>query len=322
MAAPGIAVPGTVIPSGVLVTPGGPQGIGGIQGPSGPNAVSAQAGNQAVLGTDNLIYVPASAAFMLKTSAYTATIADSGKEIICSGGSWTLNLPTPAAGLTYDVRNDQGISGTTGTITIQPASGTIDGAASLGLLPQQECKLRCDGTNWRSFEKQRIVVIGTQDIVSAQATGVVLLPVGYRMFELEFTAQRSSVNDAYLCARVSQDGGATFPTTGYWSSVISNTSATAVANQNTNNGVQFYIGAYASAGAGNEGQITVKLYPGDASSGCTFVGQTMGYWTASTIMHQQLTTGQYGPLGVVNAFQYYFNTGNIVYSKLTVKGVA
>src|SRR5215468_5185055 len=49
--------------------------------------VSTDAGNQPKLGSDSLIYVPAGSIFMSKTSAYTATVADSGKEIICSGGS-------------------------------------------------------------------------------------------------------------------------------------------------------------------------------------------------------------------------------------------
>jgi microcystin-dependent protein len=45
------AVPGTVIPSGVLVSPGGGQG------PQGITAVSTDSGNLAVLGSDNLVYV-------------------------------------------------------------------------------------------------------------------------------------------------------------------------------------------------------------------------------------------------------------------------
>jgi hypothetical protein len=48
------AVPGTVIPSGSLVSPGGGQG------PQGITAVSADAGNLAVLGSDNLVSVPTS----------------------------------------------------------------------------------------------------------------------------------------------------------------------------------------------------------------------------------------------------------------------
>jgi microcystin-dependent protein len=47
-----IAVPGTVVPSGSLTTPGGAQGV------QGPTAVSADAGNIATLGSDSLIFVP------------------------------------------------------------------------------------------------------------------------------------------------------------------------------------------------------------------------------------------------------------------------
>jgi hypothetical protein len=49
-----IAVPGTVVPSGSLTNPGGAQGVQGVQGPT---AVSADAGNLATLGSDNLILV-------------------------------------------------------------------------------------------------------------------------------------------------------------------------------------------------------------------------------------------------------------------------
>src|SRR5262245_20900787 len=78
--------------------------------------------------------------FISTTSAYTLTSADSNQYIICSGGSWTLSLPTAALGLCFNVRNDMGISGTVGTITIARAgSATIDGQTSLALLPQQEC---------------------------------------------------------------------------------------------------------------------------------------------------------------------------------------
>jgi hypothetical protein len=55
MSAPGTALPGTVVPASSGVSPGGAQGIQGIQG---PNKVSTDAGNQATLGSDNLVYVP------------------------------------------------------------------------------------------------------------------------------------------------------------------------------------------------------------------------------------------------------------------------
>lgn len=53
------ATPGTSVPSGALVTPGGPQGVAGGQGAAGPPAaVSSDPGNVAILGTDSKIYVP------------------------------------------------------------------------------------------------------------------------------------------------------------------------------------------------------------------------------------------------------------------------
>ena len=54
--------------------PAGPAGADGAQGPPGPTAVSADAGNSATLGTDSLIYVPAS----------TGTVAASTKLISAS----------------------------------------------------------------------------------------------------------------------------------------------------------------------------------------------------------------------------------------------
>ncbi len=76
-------VPGPVGPTGPAgadstvpgpVGPAGPAGadstVPGPVGPAGPTAVSADAGNTATLGTDNLIYVPASS-----TSALEARVA-------------------------------------------------------------------------------------------------------------------------------------------------------------------------------------------------------------------------------------------------------
>jgi hypothetical protein len=55
------AIPGTSIPLGAQVSPGGPQGLDGAPGstgPPGPNVVSADPGNVAILGSDGRVYVP------------------------------------------------------------------------------------------------------------------------------------------------------------------------------------------------------------------------------------------------------------------------
>jgi hypothetical protein len=112
-----------------LLNPQSPPGI--------PPADNTQAGLLKLLsgnatdyvGGDNASHpIAALSAFVTKTAAYTLVPADSGKYVIASGGSWTLTLPAPVAGFNFRLRNDMGISGTTGTITIQANGGTIDGS--------------------------------------------------------------------------------------------------------------------------------------------------------------------------------------------------
>lgn len=69
------AVPGTVVPSGAEVSPGGPQGVTGTQGgtgPAGPTAVSADANNFATLGSDSLISVPGPTIWAMRLRSYNA----------------------------------------------------------------------------------------------------------------------------------------------------------------------------------------------------------------------------------------------------------
>src|SRR5262249_43624912 len=131
------------------------------------------------VGGDNACHpLPTANRFTTKTAAYTVQIADSGTYFVCSNGSWTLTLPVPVAGFSIMVRNDQGLVAS-GTITISAGSRTIDGQASLALLPGQECTILTDATNYRTVGLQHTVLLGTQDL-SAYAHGIVLLPAGYR----------------------------------------------------------------------------------------------------------------------------------------------
>jgi len=379
-------------PTGPASTVPGPQGPAGPTGPPGPTAVSGDAGNTAMLGSDNLLLVPPLAlatttkigalqklsgsatdvlngtnafgpvplsttsnqggilalsnkttdfldgtnhfqdlatairpanAFVTKTAAYTLTVADNNKYIICSGGSWTLTLPAPVAGMTYRLRNDMGISGTTGTITLQPSTGTIDSLASIPLLPQQECTILCDGTNWRTFGLKREVILGTQDIIVATASGTILLPVGYRLFELNFASLQGSVADQSLNAQFSTDGGATWITSSnYITEQIYNSTSTAVGASASNNVAQTFFGSLATLSP--YGQAHVKIYPGAAAAPGQYPNWLCdsGYYYQTGTFNQRVNMfGILGIAGPVNALKYYPASGNITNSRLTVKGV-
>jgi len=77
------------------------------------------------------------------TAAYTMSMAD---YCVLAGGTtaYTVTLPPVSPGVVVIVKRIG-----TGTITVAPASGTIDGAASVALGTQyMAMTLACDGTNW------------------------------------------------------------------------------------------------------------------------------------------------------------------------------
>lgn len=77
-----------------------------------------------------------------KTTNYTMVVAD---RIVLANGTITITLPpSPTVGLRYTVKNIG-----TGTVTVTPSSGTIDGAASTSMAVQySSLDMLNDGTNW------------------------------------------------------------------------------------------------------------------------------------------------------------------------------
>lgn len=273
-------------------------------------------------GTGDVTISAANASsFVSKTVAYTLTTSDSGKYFICSGGSWTLTLPAPAVGLTYQVRNDMGIAAgsTTGTITISPTSATIDGASSLALLPQQECTLITDGTNWRTIGLKREVILGTLDITSSSASATVLLPVGYRLFALDIAALVGAVDSQNLQMQLSSDGGNTFYSTSYFTEYFLNSTVSALAAAGLNNVGYAYVGPIGAASVENQ----IKLYPGSSTQRASWLCQSEGYSTTNAFVAQALCGGMLalGTLVTMNAVKFLSSSGNITNMSLTVKGV-
>lgn len=78
-----------------------------------------------------------------KSGAYTVLAADYGKLVNATSGTWNLSVdPALGAGPVCAVRN----SGS-GTITVVPTTGTIDGAASIDIDAGVSCIVESDGTD-------------------------------------------------------------------------------------------------------------------------------------------------------------------------------
>lgn len=104
-----IAVPGTNVPIGSLATPGGAQGVQGIQGPT---AVSADTGNIATLGSDNLVLVPQSTIWDVRMRSFNAVgnpnfevdQRNAGVNVVSPvGGTWLCDRWLKSGGGTYQV---------------------------------------------------------------------------------------------------------------------------------------------------------------------------------------------------------------------------
>jgi hypothetical protein len=279
---------------------------------------SAHASTHTPSGSDPIAF---SAGFISKIGTYTLVPQDSNKYIICSLGSWTLYLPSAAAGLTYFVRNDQGIAigSTTGTITVSPSSGTIDGKASLALLPQQECRIFCDGTNWRTFGLQHEVLLGTQDITTSTAGGSVQLPVGYRYFELIWNSVTPVFANDTMNGRLSNDGGNTWQSgTNYFDGIVFASSQTAVAYSQLGSGTYMRLMTQAS---GFVSPVRLLIWPGSSTRAPNWICDSGGYNNSTGVVTTWRTQGFFNASLAVNALQYYCPNGNINNSLLTVKGV-
>lgn len=116
------------------------------------------------------------------SSAYTAVAADRAASYVWTGGAAVLGL-TSAATLGNDwfmlIRN-----GGTGTLTVTPASGLINGAASIAMQPADSCIICCSGTafftvglgqaaQFNFTQLTKAVVTGTYTLTSTEATNVV-----------------------------------------------------------------------------------------------------------------------------------------------------
>lgn len=116
------------------------------------------------------------------SSNYTAVPADRAASYLWTGGAGTLTLTAPTT-----LGNDWFMmlrNGGTGTLTVSPASGLINGAASISLQPADSAFIVCSGTTFFTVglgktsqfnftQLTKAVVSGNYTLASAEAANVV-----------------------------------------------------------------------------------------------------------------------------------------------------
>ena len=119
--------------------PTGPQGTAGTTGSTGATGATGAAGPTGPAGATGPTGPAGSQTVVTKTAAYTAVAGD----YILANGTFTVTLPVLTTTQRVSVKNIG-----TGTVTVAPTSGTIDGGGSFALTPQYAARdLVGDGTN-------------------------------------------------------------------------------------------------------------------------------------------------------------------------------
>lgn len=217
-------------------------------------------GNNTHSGTE--LFAGLAAAISTKSSPYTLTAFDSWINVT---GTTTITIPHLLTGQIWHVKN-------TGTaiVTLSPDSGTLDGVASIPLLPQNSTEVTCDGTNCQTGLAFPYTIaevnLSTQAANIATAT-LYAVPAGgagvYRISAYEVLTQAAtssstlpSVNIAWTDADSSAAETGTPAASGGSGNTVGNTNfpiATSpgiyVVSAKASTNIQYSTAGYASSGA-------------------------------------------------------------------------
>ena len=139
--------PGTVVPSGSLITPSGTMGA---QGPTGPTGVSVNAGNLAQLGTDNLVLVPQNTVQGLSkyygsdTGTSTALVVSVNSDFQLVRGVVVWVVPANICGASPTLN----VNGTGATPIVNRASIAISASE---IVQGKMIGVVYDGSSWRTI---------------------------------------------------------------------------------------------------------------------------------------------------------------------------
>lgn len=143
----------------------------------------------------------------------TFTAADAGRAIILNGSAnFTMTFDPTATlgnGWSADVKCTTSV-----IVTLDPNSTeTIDGATTITLARNQQCRIVCDGTGFQTIGLSKETIIAEIAVTSTVGAVEIAWPPGYTYFDLQGDATYST--PAVSLMQLSNNGGSSWVSSGY-----------------------------------------------------------------------------------------------------------
>lgn len=225
-----------------------------------------------------------------------------------------INLTVPAIGAFYAIKND-----TTGPYTIRVVASISDPGVfveqGLGkwIFTDGAHVYPCQPTGWQVLKTYFLSISGTP-------VTVIPLPVAfYRRFRMTFQNIIMPAG-AFLAARFSRDGGATFAQTGYTQAALEYFSSSKASGENINiPQLTVCTNAFSTA---RPSDSVCEVNPISANGFATMVSKQFGYSQARNTFTGDIAGGVLATAGsVVNAVQIYPSSGVLTGGSLTLEGL-
>jgi hypothetical protein len=260
------------------------------------------------------------------TGGGAEVLADLGNLLTFTGSATaTRTLPAVATvplGAGYLYRN----AGTAGAALVIDPTGaeTIDGVASIALLPGEACEVFATAAGWESTGLQSRPIVRRQT-ASASATLDFVLPAGFSEFEVRWINLRPATDGAILALRTSTDSGATFAATASdyeYTSEVTTPGTSAVSSALGASATAILLTSQIDTGlAGNSCQGQATLFVGDGTRRPNVLSSAGHYHNglAARVMHR--TVGERANGTAINAIRFLMDSGNITAGVFTLYAV-
>jgi|GEM_PF-1418016 len=258
---------------------------------------------------------------LTKTAAYTVAVADDGKAIVATSGTWTLTLPAAATAGDGFVLNFLNIG--TGVVTMDgDGSETINGSTTLAFGYGEGCDLRCDGVNWHAIINGAMQKMASGTVASAATLDITGLTAAYREIRLVFDGLKPATDNVPFRLRLSDDGGSTYEADAAdyaWNYIWATEAGTTGALGDDEAAFIELTGNSGNQAAEEMSGEIILLNP--AGTGITQVLFRVSYQSNGPALNVNHGSGQIQAAGPTTAFRVFFSSGNIAAMNYTLYGV-